>query len=216
MADNRVNPVLRQIPNAITVVRILLVVPIAVLLWRGDYRTALVVMIIAGLSDALDGALARGFKWTTPLGAFLDPIADKLLVIVLFVVFTIQTFIPLWLALIVVTRDVVILGGAAAYRVLYHEIEVKPTFVSKANTAMQLITLSLFFLWLCNFELTSAIAREVVNPYCFYILAVLAISSGVDYVVTWSMKVWRKKPDRPKLDLQGSGKNGQHDNTHEG
>ena len=117
-------------------------------------------MAIAGLSDALDGFLARRFNWMSKLGATLDPLADKLLVAAMFVVFTIQEYIPLWVAIIVLGRDFVIIAGAGVYKLLYEEVEISPTFVSKANTAMQIIMLLALMLSLQPIEGVAGIARK--------------------------------------------------------
>ena len=109
------------------------------LLWHQDYGVALVVIAVAGLSDFIDGELARRFDWRSRFGEFADPLADKLLVSVVFVVLVLQQHIPIWLVVVVVLRDAVILGGAAAYRLLFRDIEISPTFVSKANTAVQVV-----------------------------------------------------------------------------
>jgi cardiolipin synthase len=181
-----------QIPNIITVIRILLVAPAAWLLWSGAYREALFVMTIASASDALDGWLARQFSWQSRFGAAMDPVADKLLIGAMLVVFTLQGYIPLWAAIIVLGRDVIILGGAGVYRLLFGQIEFAPTFVSKANTTMQIVMLLLLLLALCEFEFISALAVLLVDPYCFWILAVLGVGSGTDYVITWGLRAWHQ------------------------
>jgi cardiolipin synthase len=178
------------LPNAITLIRIMLVLPTAWLLWQQDYLTALVLMAIAGSSDALDGWLARRFHWQSRLGATLDPVADKLLVAVMFIVFTWQGQIPLLVALIVLGRDFVILSGAVVYRLLYGPYDLSPTFVSKANTAMQIVTVLLAMLELCDLGIVSVMAGQMLNPYCFYVLAVLGLVSGADYIVTWGRRAW--------------------------
>ena len=185
-----------QIPNIITILRILLVVPTGWLLWQERYPEAFGLMAVAGVSDALDGFLARRFNWMSKLGAALDPLADKLLVAVMFVVFTMQELIPLWVAIIVLIRDFVIVAGAGVYKVLYEEVEISPTFVSKANTAMQIVTLLLLMASLLGVEFLSPLAGQLVNPYCFYILAVLGVSSGIDYIVTWGSKAYRQGKQR--------------------
>ncbi len=185
-----------HLPNIITVLRILLVIPTGWLMWQTRYPEAFALMAIAGLSDALDGFLARRFNWMSKLGAALDPLADKLLVAVVFVVFTLQGLIPLWVAVIVLLRDFVIVAGAGVYKVLYEEVEIAPTFVSKANTAMQIITLLLLMASLLEIEFLSALAGQLVNPYCFYILAVLGVSSGIDYMFTWGSKAYRQGKQR--------------------
>ncbi len=180
-----------QIPNIITVVRILLVLPTAILLWREMYVSALVMMSVAGASDALDGWLARRFNWRSSFGAAMDPVADKLLVAVLLIVFTLQGHIPIWVTAIVVGRDAIIMTGAGIYRLLFEPISFAPTFISKINTAMQIVTLLLLLFSLCGFPVLSEVIGVLVNPYFFYILAVLGIASGLDYVVTWGNRAWR-------------------------
>jgi cardiolipin synthase len=180
-----------QIPNLITAIRILLVAPTAWLLWQGAYVEALVLMAIASVSDAVDGWLARRFNWVTRFGEAMDPVADKLLVGTLFVVFTLQDHIPIWLAVIVLGRDVVILAGVGVYRLMFEQIEFAPTFLSKANTAMQIIMLLLMLVSLCALEAISPVAGALIDPYCFWILAVLGVTSGMDYVVTWGLRAWR-------------------------
>ena len=184
---------LSQLPNAITLLRILLVAPIAWLLWQMRYPEALVLMAIAGASDAVDGLLARRFGWGTKFGELVDPFADKVMVVAVFVVLTVQGAIPLWLAAVVVGRDAVILGGAAVYRLWFHEISMSPTLISKVNTAVQIIVLLLVLFGLCGFGATSELALALAVPWCLYLVAALSAVSGVDYVVTWSLKAWRNK-----------------------
>ncbi len=186
----------RHIPNIITVLRLFLVVPTAWLLWIGQYKDALILMAIAGVSDALDGYLARRFNWMSKFGAVLDPLADKLLVAAMFVIFTVQGHIPLWVAVIVLLRDSTIILGAGVYKLLYEEVEIAPTFISKANTAMQIVTLLLLMFSLVGFGAFSDIARTLSDPYCFYILAILGVGSGVDYVITWGSKAYREGKKR--------------------
>ncbi|HET6473864.1 MAG TPA: CDP-alcohol phosphatidyltransferase family protein [Pseudomonadales bacterium] len=179
---------LRQIPNVITVVRVLLVIPTTWYLIEAEYLHALVLMTVAGASDAVDGWLARRFDWVTRFGAALDPMADKILVGVLFIALTLQGRLPLWVAGIAIARDVVILGGATAYRVLFKHIEFEPTLLSKANTALQIVMLLLLLLSLCGFEYLSPIAEAINDPYGYWIVSALALASGVDYVVTWGRR----------------------------
>lgn len=181
----------RQLPNAITVLRIFLVLPTAWLLWHRRYPEALVLMAVAGASDGVDGWLARRLDAVSRFGEALDPVADKLLVVIMVVIFTVQEELPVWLAVVIIARDLIIVGGALTYRTLFGRIEFAPTFVSKANTAMQIVTLLGLLLALCGFGWLSELARTLVDPWCFLILAVLGISSGVDYVVTWSLRAWR-------------------------
>ena len=184
---------LSQLPNGITLLRILLVAPIVWLLWQTRYPEALVLMAIAGASDAVDGLLARRFNWGTEFGALVDPLADKVMVVAVFLALTVQGVIPLWLAAVVVGRDAVILAGAGVYRLWFHEISMSPTLISKANTAVQILVLLLVLFGLCGFGAPSELALRAMDPWCFYLVAGLSVASGVDYVVTWSLKAWRNK-----------------------
>ena len=176
------------LPNLITVLRICLVGPMVWFLSQARYKEAMVIFIVAGLSDALDGLLARHYNWMSRLGAALDPAADKLLVLGLIVILTLQEHIPLWLAVIVVGRDLVILAGAAVYRLWFQELTFEPTFVSKANTAVQVVTFALLLIGLAYPTLFGGAISRLVDPYAFFLLAALALVSGADYVVKWSRK----------------------------
>ena len=187
---------LLNLPNVITAMRILLVIPIAWLLWNNRHMDAFVLMVVAAISDALDGLLARRFSWTSDLGAILDPLADKLLVASVFVVFTLQGHIPLWVALIVLFRDFTILVGALVYKALYEQVEIAPTFVSKVNTATQMVVLCLILLELLALGVVSELANAIVDPFSFYVLALLGLSSGIDYVFTWGSKAYRRGRQR--------------------
>jgi len=183
---------LAAIPNALTVMRILLVLPTAWLLWQTRYVEALVLMAIAGASDAVDGWLARRWNAVSRFGEAVDPVADKLLVAAMFVIFTVQGHLPLWLALIVIGRDLCIVSGASAYRLLFGSIEFAPTRLSKANTAAQISVLLLILVELCGFGALSRLVGAILDPWSFYALALLAISSGADYVITWSLRAVRQ------------------------
>ncbi|MEQ8859255.1 MAG: CDP-alcohol phosphatidyltransferase family protein [Pseudomonadales bacterium] len=183
---------LENLPNAITVVRIVLVVPTAWLLWQSMYVEALLLTAVAGASDAVDGWLARRLNAVSHFGAALDPVADKLLVAALVVILAVQGHLPLWLAAIVLGRDLVILSGAGVYRALFGHIEFAPTFLSKANTATQIAVALLLLVWLCEFGALSQLVGALLDPWGFYLLALLAVSSGLDYVITWSLRAWRE------------------------
>jgi len=131
-----------NVPNTITVLRILMVPGFTICLLYDRLLLALLVFAAAGLSDALDGLLARAFNQKTPLGAYLDPIADKLLLNTAFVSLAVLTIIPSWLAVLVLARDVIILLGFLVLLMTSHRVEVRPTFTSKANTTFQIVTIT--------------------------------------------------------------------------
>ena len=102
---------MHHIPNIISVLRIFLVLPIAIQLYNEAWMSAFILFFIAGISDGIDGFLARAFNWKSKLGAMLDPIADKLLLTVIFITLAYKGVIPVWLAALVVVRDIVIIIG---------------------------------------------------------------------------------------------------------
>jgi cardiolipin synthase (CMP-forming) len=177
---------LRWIPNAISLLRIVLVVPVLVFLHQGEYRWALLLFWLAGLSDGLDGFLANRFNWQSKLGALLDPIADKLLVAGMFVSLAVIGLIPAWLAAIVILRDLIIVSGATAYHFLIEPVTGEPTIVSKLNTLMQLLFL-LCVLCRAAFEWPDQVAITVLGAATF----VTVVVSGADYVLRWSARARR-------------------------
>jgi len=135
-----------SIPNILTLVRILLVPVFVILLLRNLHAYALGVFILAGVSDGLDGFIARYFNQRTVLGAYLDPTADKLLLVSAYVALAVLNVIPPWVAVLVISRDVVIVLGIAIFTLTEKAYEVRPSILSKCTTAAQivLVTLALF------------------------------------------------------------------------
>ena len=130
---------LLNVPNCITLLRIGAIPVFLILLIEARYTAALVVFVLAGITDSLDGFLARWLDARTTLGAFIDPLADKLLLISSFVILAFLEHIPSWLAVLVITRDIIILlGYSVLYFVTGHSIEVRPTLIGKASTFFQL------------------------------------------------------------------------------
>ncbi|MDH3440531.1 MAG: CDP-alcohol phosphatidyltransferase family protein [Gammaproteobacteria bacterium] len=174
---------LRWLPNAISIARIILVVPILVFIVEGNYGLALILFLIAGFSDGVDGYLAKRFDWHTRIGALLDPIADKLLVGGTFLTMFFVGLVPVWLATLVILRDVVIIGGATAYNFLVRPVEGEPTRISKLNTALQLLFI-VFVLSNAGFGWPDRIAITVIGAGVLVTLVV----SGIDYVWAWARR----------------------------
>lgn len=128
-----------NIPNLITLVRVMLVPVVFWLMLTGEAKSAFVLFVVAGISDAVDGFLAKRFGWTTELGAYLDPLADKLLIVCIFVALGFRGELPAWLVIAAVTRDVMIVVGIMLCWLLDHPVRIKPLIVSKANTLAQLV-----------------------------------------------------------------------------
>jgi cardiolipin synthase len=126
-----------NIPNTLSLLRILLTPLFAICLIKNLFGGALLVFAVAALTDGLDGLVARVFKRKTTLGAYLDAVADKLLLSTGFVTLAIQGLIPSWLTVIVITRDVVILFGVALFNIMERKFVAKPSFLSKITTVAQ-------------------------------------------------------------------------------
>lgn len=128
-----------SIPNIITLGRIILVPVVFWLLLTGQTKLAFIAFLIAGVSDAVDGFLAKRFGWTTELGAYLDPLADKLLLVSIYVALGVSAELPSWLVIAVVSRDFLIVAGVVLSWVLGNPVPIHPLYVSKANTAAQIV-----------------------------------------------------------------------------
>jgi cardiolipin synthase len=172
-----------QIPNCICVLRILLVLPIVLCLLSGEWRWALLLIFTAGFSDALDGFLAKRFDWRTRLGGLLDPIADKLLLVSVFLTLAYLGTVPVWLAAVVVGRDLVIISGALAFNTLIRPVKPEPSKISKLNTSFQLIYI-LFVISSLSFGWPQPISVTVTGAG----VLVTSVVSGLDYVVRWSRR----------------------------
>lgn len=174
---------LRWLPNAISLLRIALIGPILLQIVNGQYGWALALFFVAGFSDGIDGYLAKRYDWHTRLGALLDPVADKLLVAGMFITLAYMQHIPVWLAAIVISRDVIIIGGAAAYNFLIKPVQGEPTRISKLNTALELLFL-FFVLSRAGFDWPDEITTTVFGAA----VLVTVVVSGVDYVWSWASR----------------------------
>jgi cardiolipin synthase len=161
----------------------LLVLPVAWLLARGLYWETLWVFGVAAITDGLDGFLAKRFGWTSELGKILDPLADKILLVSVFIILAALGLVPVWLAACAVLRDVTITAGAIAYNALYGYPNGRPTFISKINTLLQILYL-LSVVAIQAFEQRWTIALTVLGALVF----VTTVVSGLDYVLTYSRK----------------------------
>ena len=131
-----------NIPNFITVGRVILVPVVFWLLVSGRVQAAFFAFVVAGISDGVDGFLAKRYGWTTELGAYLDPLADKLLLVSIFVAMGVLGELPSWLVIGVVTRDIMIVAAVMLSWLMDHPVRIRPLAISKANTAAQLVLAS--------------------------------------------------------------------------
>jgi cardiolipin synthase len=136
-------PLVINIPNFITLARIISVPVIFWALVSGQGKTAFFVFVAAGISDAVDGFLAKRFAWRTELGAYLDPLADKLLIVSIFIALGVRNELPLWLVIAVVSRDILIVAAVLLAWLLDQPIRIKPLAMSKANTLAQILLAAL-------------------------------------------------------------------------
>jgi cardiolipin synthase len=128
-----------NIPNFITLGRIMSVPVIFWLLLTGQNKIAFFVFVAAGISDAVDGFLAKRYKWSTELGSYLDPLADKLLIVSIFIALGVRGELPLWLVIAVVSRDILIVAAVLLAWLLDQRVRIKPLAISKANTLAQIV-----------------------------------------------------------------------------
>lgn len=128
-----------MLPNLITIMRIILIVPFAYYVMIEQYALALVIFLIAGLSDGLDGLLAKRFRWQSRFGSITDPLADKLLLLVALLLLVVKGHISWTLFWVSTARDVIIVGGATSYHYFVGPYEMRPSLISKWNTALLIL-----------------------------------------------------------------------------
>ncbi|TLY62647.1 MAG: CDP-alcohol phosphatidyltransferase family protein [Gammaproteobacteria bacterium] len=175
----------RHLPNLICLIRLALVWPIAEALQAGEHVPALVMFMAAAVSDGLDGYLAKRFNWISELGKFLDPLADKALLVTIFVEAAWLELVPWWLTAAVVARDVMIGLGALVFRLWFGPLRGRPTKISKINTAAQLLYLTIVMV---NAAVNLP-PQELVDALAILTL-VTTVLSGLHYVVTFTRRAW--------------------------
>src|SRR5713101_382787 len=173
----------RHIPNVISAIRIVLVAPIAVALADRQLVTTILLFGIAALSDAADGFLAKRYGWQSELGAVLDPAADKLLLVTLFITLAYMKLAPRWLMAAAVARDVIIVLGALLYRYWIGPLNLRPSVVSKFNTLCQ----AAFILAVVGREEFSVPPAWVVMLLGALVFVTVAVS-GIDYVLIYGRR----------------------------
>ncbi|MCK5386281.1 MAG: CDP-alcohol phosphatidyltransferase family protein [Gammaproteobacteria bacterium] len=174
----------RDIPNIISILRIVLVAPITYFLWHQNYLIALLLFLIGGLSDGLDGFLARRYKWETELGVILDPMGDKLMMLSAYLLLGWHHLLPWWLVSLVILRDFIIVAGTLLYRKFIGEAKLKPLFISKLNTALQiLLVLSIMLSQVIYLNL-------IIIDSLLWLVVVTTLMSGYAYTNEWGRRAW--------------------------
>ena len=174
---------LRFLPNLLCVLRMLLVYPVARAILDERHETVLLLFALAAFTDGLDGFLAKRFGWSSELGKHLDPAADKLLLVTVFVCLSVAGLVPWWLTAVVLLRDVVIVVGAGIYRALFGPVRGEPTLQSKLNTVCQIL--------FCLAVVSAAAFAWPSEPAIIALGALVFITttvSGIDYVLIYSRR----------------------------
>jgi cardiolipin synthase len=171
------------IPNLITGLRIILVPIFVIYLIHERFLCALVVFLLAGLSDGVDGLIARMFNQKSKLGSFLDPLADKILLVATFVVLAVKGLIPSWLTVIVISRDTLILLGVLILFLNGANFKISPSILSKMTTCLQLITI---FVVLCKLHFAFPFPY---TRHLFWLTAIFTVASGLHYMHYWFVTI---------------------------
>jgi cardiolipin synthase len=169
-----------SIPNLITLGRILLVPVVVWAITAGQMRVAFVLFLAAGISDAVDGFLAKRFGMRTELGAYLDPLADKTMLVSIYIALGVMEAVPRWLVILVVSRDIMIVGAVILSWLVHRPIPLKPLLVSKLNTVAQIVLVGAVLAAL-GFDLNIEAAIIALTA----LVAALTLLSVVFYVVEW-------------------------------
>jgi cardiolipin synthase len=178
---------LKDLPNLISMLRIALVGPVVWALATEQFVLALTLFAVAGISDGLDGFLAKHFHWESRLGSILDPIADKLLLVASFATLAWLGALPMWLLWLVLARDVIIIGGGLAYHYKVGQFDLTPLWSSKINTALQIALVLLVIIQQQWFE-----GLEQLVTIGIWLVVASVINSGTEYVLVWGARAWRQ------------------------
>lgn len=169
-----------NIPNSVTLMRIVLVPLVVWLIITHEMLAAFLLFLFAGLSDAADGFLAKRYKWNTELGAYLDPIADKALLVSIYVTLGLAGHLPAWLVIAVVSRDILIVGAVVLSWMLSRPLSMHPLLISKTNTLSQIVLAGLVLA-----ELGLGLGLEGLVQLLIWVTGTLTIVSAAAYFVAW-------------------------------
>lgn len=169
-----------NIPNFITLARVLSVPVIFYLLISAQNQAAFFVFVLAGLSDAVDGFLAKRFHWTTELGAYLDPMADKLLIVSIYIALGVRHDLPPWLVIAVVSRDILIVLAVLLSWLMGMPVHIRPLAVSKANTVAQLLLAAMVLA-----DTAFALGLDTARVVLVWVTGALTLLSLATYLWAW-------------------------------
>ncbi len=184
---------LSHVPNLLTLLRIGAVPALVLLLWERDYEFALAVFVLAGLSDGLDGYVAKRFGYVTRLGSILDPIADKMLIVSAYLMLTLLGDLPLWLLVTVAFRDLLIVGGYLVLASLYGDVPMRPSAISKLNTFLQIALVVVVLV-----EQSEWARAPWATDGLIWAVVITTLLSGGHYVWIWAIRRERQRVDEPE------------------
>jgi len=176
-----------NLPNILTLIRVLLIPVFVILIMNKLFGWAIVTFAVAGITDGIDGLIARLTRQRTELGAYLDPIADKLLLIAAFITLAIIEILPSWLAVVVITRDVIILLGFLLMLLTNYHPKIQPSLLSKVTTVFQISTI-LLVLMTGNYHVLNKLSVVAI-----YGTALFTIVSGAHYIYVGTRILNEKK-----------------------
>ena len=180
-----------QIPNLLTLARIAAVPVLILFLYEGLYGAALAVFVLAGITDGLDGWIAKRFKCVTRLGSILDPLADKILIVSTYVMLVLAGDLPFWLILLIGFRDLGIIAGVLVLNTLNGHVQMQPSLLSKVNTFLQISLVILVMV-----ERIGFIALEPVAEILLWFVAVTTVASAIHYVYFWFIHPLESREDQ--------------------
>ena len=161
-----------------------MVIPIAFSLWNQYFISALLLFLVGGLSDGLDGFLARRYHWQTELGVILDPMGDKLMMLAAYLLLGWHNLLPWWLVGLVILRDLIIVTGTLLYRKFVGEAKLRPLFISKLNTTVQIVLVLIVML------------SQIINIHSLiidsliWLVTATTLLSGYAYINEWGRRAW--------------------------
>jgi len=170
-----------SLPNIISLIRLMSVPIVIYLILNGLLSAAFWLFVAAGVSDAMDGFIAKRFNQETPLGRYLDPLADKALLVGVYVTLGYSDYLPLWLVILVVFRDLLIVGGVVLMNLFGQDLRMNPLRISKINTAAQIVLVTAI---LGERALNVSLVPEVVT-ILIYLTALTTVLSGAAYILGW-------------------------------
>lgn len=179
----------KNIPNLLTGIRLLLIPMLLYLLYTGNFHGSLYLIILMGLTDALDGWLAKRLDCVSRFGEFFDPICDKLMLVSVTVLLAYMELLPVWLVLLIIVRDLIIVVGGTTYYLCVEKFRASPSMLSKANTFFQLLLVVIVI-----YSQINAIPQQWIGGL-INIVALTTLLSGLGYIWTWGISAVKAKTE---------------------